>query len=211
MAKRSKADKAEERRRRILLGHLQNATNNSIVDKIIAGEELTPTEATQAARMPRAIPKMVKLKKSGIYDRIMALGPLSSGRPPRIDRQIVKPHISQPAQTREERLAFYSSPEWRKLRYRAILRSKGCCEACGRSRKDGIVLHVDHVKPISKYPHLKLVLSNLQVLCEDCNMGKGAWDETDWRDPFVETEPEPDPDPRYGDLRLISNDGRSIA
>lgn len=24
-------------------------------------------------------------------------------------------------------------------------------------------------------------VSNLQVLCADCNLGKGAWDATDWR------------------------------
>ena len=28
---------------------------------------------------------------------------------------------------------------------------------------------------------LELQLTNLQMLCADCNVGKGAWDETDWR------------------------------
>lgn len=49
---------------------------------------------------------------------------------------------------------------------------------CGEKKK----LHVDHIKPRSKYPELQLTLSNLQVLCHDCNMGKSAWDETDWRE-----------------------------
>ena len=40
---------------------------------------------------------------------------------------------------------------------------------------------MDHIKPVSKFPKLRLAESNLQVLCEDCNMGKSAWDETDWR------------------------------
>lgn len=101
--------------------------------------------------------------------------------------------------TREQSAAFYISAEWRKLRYQALLKSNGCCEACGRSKHHGIVLHVDHVKPISKYPHLRLVLTNLQILCEDCNLGKSAWDETDWREA----------DPRYGELRVITNNGRS--
>src|SRR5262249_39926358 len=39
----------------------------------------------------------------------------------------------------------------------------------------------DHIKPRSKFPELELELGNLQVLCADCNLGKRAWDQTDWR------------------------------
>ncbi len=46
----------------------------------------------------------------------------------------------------------------------------------------GIPLHVDHIKPRSKYPDLALDINNLQILCESCNLGKGAWDETDFRE-----------------------------
>lgn len=81
--------------------------------------------------------------------------------------------------------AFYSSYEWRKLRYAAIKLCGGKCMACGRSPYDGAVLHVDHIKPRRKYPELALVLSNLQVLCNICNHGKGNWDETDWREPRI--------------------------
>ena len=42
-------------------------------------------------------------------------------------------------------------------------------------------MNVDHIKPRKKYPELALDKSNLQVLCEECNHGKGNWDETDWR------------------------------
>lgn len=76
---------------------------------------------------------------------------------------------------------FLESDEWRRVRYQALKRSKGCCECCGSRGTRGHPLHVDHIKPRSKFPELALVLSNLQVLCEDCNIGKGAWDETDWR------------------------------
>lgn len=77
--------------------------------------------------------------------------------------------------------AFYESDEWRELRYRALRRGGGCCQCCGaRATKDN-PLHVDHIKPRSKYPRLALELSNLQILCKDCNLGKRAWDETDWR------------------------------
>jgi 5-methylcytosine-specific restriction endonuclease McrA len=52
---------------------------------------------------------------------------------------------------------------------------------CGASAKDGIRIHVDHIKPRSKYPKIELDINNLQILCDDCNIGKGNWDETDWR------------------------------
>jgi hypothetical protein len=37
-------------------------------------------------------------------------------------------------------------------------------------------LHVDHVKPRSKYPELALDLDNLQILCAACNTRKGDRD-----------------------------------
>ena len=42
-------------------------------------------------------------------------------------------------------------------------------------------MNVDHIKPRRLYPGLALEKSNLQVLCADCNHGKGNWDQTDWR------------------------------
>jgi 5-methylcytosine-specific restriction endonuclease McrA len=44
-------------------------------------------------------------------------------------------------------------------------------------------MHVDHIKPRSRFPHLELSLDNLQVLCAACNVGKGNRDEIDWRKP----------------------------
>jgi 5-methylcytosine-specific restriction endonuclease McrA len=76
---------------------------------------------------------------------------------------------------------FYLCREWRQLRYLAIKNCEGKCQCCGASAKDGVRIHVDHILPRSKYRHLELCLDNLQVLCDDCNIGKGAWDQTDWR------------------------------
>ena len=77
---------------------------------------------------------------------------------------------------------FYRGDAWRSLRYDALRRAKGCCQLCGRSKRDhGIVLHVDHIKPRSLHPHLQYEPTNLQVLCEDCNLGKSNTDDTDWR------------------------------
>ncbi len=77
--------------------------------------------------------------------------------------------------------SFYSSHEWAKIRYKVLKRSNGRCELCGRSSADGVKLHVDHIKPRHRYPHLSLDINNLQVLCQTCNWGKYGEDETDWR------------------------------
>jgi len=76
---------------------------------------------------------------------------------------------------------FYDSWDWKTLRY-VVLKERGRkCECCNLSADDGAVMNVDHVKPIRLHWDLRLVKSNLQVLCKDCNMGKGSWDQTDWR------------------------------
>lgn len=76
---------------------------------------------------------------------------------------------------------FRRSPAWRKLRTRVLNFYGPICMCCGASPKTGSPVNVDHIKPFAKYPRLALEFDNLQVLCEDCNIGKGAWDETDWR------------------------------
>jgi len=76
---------------------------------------------------------------------------------------------------------FYRSPAWRALRYRVLVAHGNACQCCGASPRKGFPLHVDHIKPRSKYPDLALEFDNLQVLCPDCNLGKSAWDDTDWR------------------------------
>lgn len=76
---------------------------------------------------------------------------------------------------------FYESNEWRQVRYFALRRADGCCQCCGARAMPDNPLHVDHIKPRYTHPELSLDPDNLQVLCVDCNMGKGAWDDTDWR------------------------------
>jgi len=76
---------------------------------------------------------------------------------------------------------FYRSDAWRVVRYKALTAHGGVCQCCGARASLGRPLHVDHIKPRSLYPDLQLEISNLQVLCDDCNLGKGARDQTDWR------------------------------
>lgn len=82
---------------------------------------------------------------------------------------------------KEKAKRFYQSDEWRKLRYEVLREQKGRCQCCGRSAKDGVVLHVDHIIPLSKDWSKRLDKNNLQVLCEDCNLGKSNTDNIDWR------------------------------
>ncbi|MFM2254144.1 MAG: hypothetical protein RJB68_2481 [Pseudomonadota bacterium] len=89
-------------------------------------------------------------------------------------------------QLRAEALAasetFLKSPEWARARMHAFVRYGNRCQCCGASPGGGVVLNVDHIKPRKTHPHLALNLTNLQVLCDTCNLGKGNWDATDWRD-----------------------------
>ena len=58
------------------------------------------------------------------------------------------------------------------LRYEVMCRDGFRCVLCGRKASDGVRLHVDHIRPVSRGG--KTELSNLRTLCQDCNLGKGA-------------------------------------
>ena len=76
---------------------------------------------------------------------------------------------------------FLSSFEWRSTRMMALKRYGTICQCCGASPKTGATINVDHIKPRKLFPALALDIENLQVLCHECNHGKGNWDQTDWR------------------------------
>jgi len=82
------------------------------------------------------------------------------------------------AKTKKE---LYSSRVWKILRYQAFEKYGNRCQCCGGAPSDHLTMHVDHIKPRSTHPDLELDINNLQILCEDCNVGKiNQWD-TDWR------------------------------
>lgn len=56
------------------------------------------------------------------------------------------------------------------LRYEVMRRDGYRCKICGSSQSDGVKLHVDHIVPVSKGG--KTTMSNLQTLCDRCNLGK---------------------------------------
>jgi 5-methylcytosine-specific restriction endonuclease McrA len=80
--------------------------------------------------------------------------------------------------------AFYRSYRWRSLRIDALEANRErfgelTCECCLATTTGQ--WHVDHIYPRSLYPDGALDPGNLQVLCEDCNLGKRDRYATDWR------------------------------
>jgi 5-methylcytosine-specific restriction endonuclease McrA len=112
--------------------------------------------------------------------------------PPRVVRLVARARREKSAARAAERArpaapsfeasdAFLESYAWRRLRM-VVLKKRGRrCECCGATPAHGARMNVDHIKPRKLFPELALVEDNLQVLCDDCNHGKGNWDQTDWR------------------------------
>jgi len=76
---------------------------------------------------------------------------------------------------------FLESFQWRRLRMEALIKYGRRCVCCGATPMNGAVMNVDHIKPRKLFPELALDINNLQILCSECNHGKGNWDQTDWR------------------------------
>jgi hypothetical protein len=77
--------------------------------------------------------------------------------------------------------SFLNTYAWRKLRMEALKKYGPKCMCCGATPATGAVMNVDHIKPRKLFPSLALNIDNLQILCHECNHGKGNWDRTDWR------------------------------
>lgn len=98
-----------------------------------------------------------------------------------------KPPKGKFAPDPNKRKSFYASWEWRRLRMEALKRHGHRCQSCGATTEDitiygaKIRLVVDHILPLGKHWELRLDPENVQVLCDECNMGKGDWDTTDFR------------------------------
>ena len=58
-----------------------------------------------------------------------------------------------------------------KWRCDIFMRDDFKCQYCGLDAQSGAVLHVDHIKPISKKGGVKS--NNLITICSNCNLGKG--------------------------------------
>jgi 5-methylcytosine-specific restriction endonuclease McrA len=58
------------------------------------------------------------------------------------------------------------------MRFKILKRDNYRCQICGASQRDGAKLHIDHIIPVAKGG--TTVASNLHVLCDRCNLGKGT-------------------------------------
>jgi HNH endonuclease len=66
------------------------------------------------------------------------------------------------------------------LWWTVLARDHWTCCSCGRSsRRDGVLLEVDHILPRSHGGNNSM--HNLQTLCRQCNQGKSDRDSTDLR------------------------------
>jgi len=75
--------------------------------------------------------------------------------------------VRRPVQRRTTRAPSH------RLRFLVMKRDNFACRSCGRSpaTEVGIVLHIDHIIPWGSGGETEL--SNLQTLCDRCNLGKG--------------------------------------
>lgn len=144
--------------------------------------------ARKAKRRAKAeLTALRRLAQKGVVDVVVLLDTLADK--PKQRRVLAKGMAAKSS------ASFYRTDTWKRLRYDALTASDGRCQCCGASAADGATLRVDHIQAISVAPHRKADPSNLQVLCNDCNWGKGNRDSTDWRS---------------GTLHLVASNGRSV-
>jgi 5-methylcytosine-specific restriction endonuclease McrA len=115
--------------------------------------------------------------------RIFEIGAQSKNAARKAARELRQSKSFQPRHETDFRTTkdFLSTYEWRRVRMQALKKYGAKCMCCGATPSDGAVMNVDHIKPRKLFPELSLDIDNLQILCHDCNHGKGNWDMTDWR------------------------------
>lgn len=161
---------ANQARKRLGIPHAKMAVTSTLAAALMGWRP--PENRTQQLEVLRAFLGRYPTKTAAA-DAIETAR-LASGyeRPPsRREKRIAR---------QKARQAFYSSRSWLTLRVIVLKKRGNRCECCGASPPD-VRIHVDHIKPRALFPTLALDETNLQVLCDACNRGKGAWDETDWR------------------------------
>jgi hypothetical protein len=87
-------------------------------------------------------------------------------------------------------LEFYNSRGWKRCRYGFLREWRSLCDPvcmCCRVSEQTKLLNVDRILPLKNNWFLRYDWNNLQVLCEDCNIGKGSTDTTDFRPAHFKT------------------------
>lgn len=169
-------------------------------------EKVTGQRPFEGETLPEAISRIAKAFRTQDSDKRAAI--IASLQQEEIlalfagGRQAREPRLARPSKTKVKPRAptvgakdeFYKSWEWRTLRMRVLKEHGRSCQCCGAApgmtaaSGEPVRICVDHIKPLSKFWHLRLDRTNLQVLCDECNQGKGNWDETDFRPPQAPDE-----------------------
>lgn len=82
--------------------------------------------------------------------------------------------------SRNDRFKMYKSKRYQKLKYYfRLMFTEPCCFKCGKTNE----LQMDHIKPHHNFKYMDLAfdISNLQWLCQKCNLEKGPNKEADYR------------------------------
>lgn len=123
------------------------------------------------------------------------------------DRYVPDAHSPfPPVRSRAEKDEFYASWDWKRLRMETLERDGRVCVSCGATPGHGVRLVVDHIKPLGEFWELRLEPKNTQVLCNDCNMGKGNW----LHKSFKEAESTADHSPAQEDRDELNDEFRAI-
>lgn len=77
-----------------------------------------------------------------------------------------KNHYNWQGGKTSKNMKLRNSLEMKKWRYKVFIRDNFTCQGCGQY---GGKLHVDHIKPFSLFPKLRLSLKNGRVLCIPCH------------------------------------------
>lgn len=153
---------------------------SSVAEMDAAVAALSPEDRkTRAEQSIPKIGKMVPMRGRASRSRRSADRLTSRGGPQESTIRVDDPRLKE----------FYKSTQWCRLSYDVKIERGRRCECCGATPADGARIITDHIKPIRKYWHLRLQRSNLQVLCDDCNLGKGSRDETDFREETQVSKP----------------------
>ena len=90
-------------------------------------------------------------------------------------------HQAEHAPARPATTNFYLSRAWRELRYKALKLHGGAVSAAASARHPATRFMSIISNHAASSPNSPCALDNLQVLCDDCNLGKSNKDQTDWR------------------------------
>lgn len=176
--------------------------NAEFIAAEILKQAVTSSRPSKAARSAKSHLTAAKRRSGLTLDK--SPDPIQTGARRQPTEQSVQSFIKNYSNVNPASDDFLSTFEWKAVRMMAIKKYRPICQCCGASAKTGAVIHVDHIKPRKIFPNLALELSNLQILCSDCNAGKGNWDMTNWRDDCERAQAEPLPSTRVNGIGTCS-------